>query len=685
MPNTLLLVDDEVAILRALKRVLDSSSYQILTASSGEEALNLLKNNEIQVIISDQRMPYMTGSELLSQVKNSYPDTIRIILSGYADFDAVSEAINKGAIYKFLNKPWDNEKLRQIVHESFKLHDLQVRNKQAGQALERSLEGVIITDKNHIVQQTNTTVLNLLGYEEKESIKQVPKVLSLDLEQPIFKEIQKIIGQKGIWSGEVLILRKNEETFPAYLSVSSVKDVNNNDINYIYSILDISNQKAEEEKLLYGDQLTSLPNRFFFFDHLLTELSSLQKSQRQAALLIIKIDRFSNLNDAWGRDVGDHILQEMAKRLKELIPNEKDLSRLGSDEFAVFFHDVTPQPSFDNFIQSLIQTLKEPFLVKGDKLYITTSIGVSVYPQHASTYDQLIKRAHLALLEAKEKGGDNYILYDPKMVTGLAHPLILENDLHKAIEKQEFLLYFQPLFTIDKKEVVGLEALLRWQHPKYGLLNPQQFIELAEKSGLITPIGTWVLQTACQQLKECENLCYKGIYVAVNVSPRQFNDPQIFETIRESIFSSQISPQNLILEITESLLMQDTESSVNTLKSLKDIGLQIALDDFGTGYSSLNYLNRFPINILKIDKSFVDVLPVSKNDEAIVRAIITIGKKLGLKIVAEGVETQEQLNLLKKLKCDLIQGYLFSSPLSTTELHTFLKNHFIESKSTPLH
>lgn len=675
MANTLLLVDDEESILRALERVFFSEHYTIMTATNGEKALELLATNDIQIIISDQRMPYMTGSELFSQVKNLYPDTIRIILSGYADFDAVTEAINKGAIYKFINKPWDSEQLRQLVREAFQLYDLQIKDKHASQVLEKSLEGVMITDNYHIIQQVNPAFVEMTGFSEEESIGRKAFLLDHDSRNVQFEEIVDTVNKAGEWKGEILGVRKSGEEYPAYLYVSPIKNQENKNNKYLYSIRDLTKQKSEEERLMYIDQLTGLYNRLFFFQRLHSLVTNKEQKEISFAFLVINIDHFSNVNDAWGHHTGDLILQEVGKRLQKNVLNDSDLSRLGSDEFALLLHIDASLPSLDIQLQNILKELKEPFVISGEKIYITVSVGVSLYPQHSIYHDQLIKYAHMAFLGVKKKGGDGYQLYSDKMEKRGTRSSVLANDLHRALAEHEFVLFFQPIISVETNKVVGFESLLRWQHPKHGLLTPQRFIGLAENTGLIIPIGEWILQNACQHFKQYDDAGYDKIYISVNLSARQFNDPGLLNVIKNCVSAAKISPERLVLEITESVVMQDLETSVSLLNAMRKGGCRLAMDDFGTGYSSLNYLKRFPFNILKIDKSFIDDLSSSINEQEIVSAIITLGKKLGLQILAEGVEREEQLLLLKDLNCDLIQGYFFSKPLPAADALLFLKKN----------
>lgn len=668
MQRTLLLVDDKNNVLHALARVLNNEGYKILTAKNGQEGLQILTTHPVQVIISNQQMPNMTGLEFLSQVKKLYPQTIRIILNGYTDVGALKDAINEGAIYKFLNKPWDADLLRQHIREAFHIYELQTENKQIGQILEDSLEGVMITSPDDIVQEINSAFTKITGYSAQEVVGSHFCLLNNDSNNPDISKIKNELMRIRLWRGEVWSQRKNGTTYPIWISISANYDEDKNIIHYIYLFLDITQQKQNERQLtqmIYFDKLTGLHNRLFFAEHLSSTIEKAQKSQKQLAIFYIDIDRFSSINNDFGQRTGDQLLQETASRLKKWVRRDDDVARLGNDEFAILLASSQKIP-IETHIHELIKKLKAPFSTNGRLIYFSTSIGVSLYPQHTSQYDLLIKYANAALLHSKELGGDNFQIYNETMAS-IQPSFNLESDLHQALEKQQFVLYYQPIVASDTAKVVCIEALLRWQHPQYGLLLPEKFISLCETTGLIIPIGEWVLRTACQQLMQWRKMGYHALSIAVNLSARQFNDPKLHEMIVKVLNETHVPAHYLKLEITESIIMQNIETNITLLQLLRNLGLQLSLDDFGTGYSSLSYLKRFPFNILKVDKSFIQGMALAHNN-SIVEAIIAMAKSLNLAIVAEGVETQEQLSILQEKKCDFIQGYLYSMPITADEL-----------------
>ncbi len=560
MQNTLLLVDDEPNVLRSLTRLFSDNGYRVLMANSGKEALELLLNEKVQVIISDQRMPTMTGSQLLIIVRKLYPDTVRLILSGYADFNAVQSAINEGAIFKFLTKPWDDELLLKDVNDALKKYDEQIK------------------------------------------------------------------------------VKENER---------------------------------ELEKLMYQDKLTGLCNRLSFSQNLFSVIKKAEAREPKFALLTIDVDRFEEINNSFGFENGDKVLKEIAIRLSQLDVNQGEVARLSSNQFSIIYVNEFDLSAINDFIETVSNRLKQPFMIAGSKLYINVSMGVSYYPQHARNPDLLRQCANLALLYSKKLGGNNVQIYDSSL-NKPKEKLTLESDLHDAIEKKEFVLYYQPQVDIQSKKIMGAEALLRWQHPTRGLITPNLFLSLCEESGLIIDIGAYVFHAVCEQIKLWRAMGYTELTVAVNLSQRQFTHTGLIELIKAILKSTDVSSENLELEITESILMENTERNIKLLQTLKNLGFKLSLDDFGTGYSSLSYLKKFPFDVLKIDKSFIDDIVASKDSEAIVSAIIAMAKSLGLTIVAEGVETQAQLDILKEKQCDIMQGYLFSKPITAEKFTELL-------------
>lgn len=429
---------------------------------------------------------------------------------------------------------------------------------------------------------------------------------------------------------------------------------------------------GEIEHLAYHDALTGLPNRPLFMDRLIVALAQANRANQKLAVFFLDLDRFKDINDSLGHSVGDALLKSVAERVRRCVREGDTVARFGGDEFTLLIPRIDHIEDAAKIAQKIIETLKIPFSVYDRELFVTTSIGVSIFPSDGLDPETLVRNADTAMYRAKEQGRDNYQLYAPAMNARAAERLALENMLRKALSQNELVLHYQPLVSATTHEVVGLEALIRWQHPEQGLLSPFHFISVAEVSGLIVPIGEWVLRTACKQARIWQKKFDRDIIIAVNLSARQFQQPNLIEQIRSAVEDSGIAPECLEVEITESNAMQNAENTIYTLRELKALGVRIAMDDFGTGYSSLNYLKKFPIDTLKLDQTFIRDVANDPTDAAIVSSVIAMAHSLNLKVVGEGVEKQEQLDFLTRQKCDVVQGYYFSKPLAPEFLEAFM-------------
>lgn len=446
----------------------------------------------------------------------------------------------------------------------------------------------------------------------------------------------------------------------------------------------VADRTAELKKLnlkltyqAYHDALTNLPNRALFIKRTEQAITYAQEHQEMLAMLFIDLDRFKNINDTLGHTAGDRLLQEVAKRLLVCIRHPEDtVARLGGDEFTLLLRDIRDPLNAGIVAERIIKILTTPIYFNQHELYITPSIGISIYPKDGEDVGSLMKNADLGMYTAKKQGRNNYRFFTNSAHTVTAARLNMENKLRQALEYREFEVWYQPRFEIPSGHIVGAEALIRWRSPEFSLVPPAQFIPLAEDTGLIIPIGEWVLKTACQESINWQNQGYTGLHVSVNLSARQFIQEDLLNSIEQLIQQIQIDPHYLELELTESLIMPNAEDTIGTLRALKRLGVQISVDDFGTGYSSLSYLRRFPIDILKIDQSFIADINDQDDDCALVTAIIAMAHNLKLKVVAEGVETQEQLEFLKQHHCDYIQGFLFSKPMPAHDFQQLLKQHF---------
>ncbi len=439
----------------------------------------------------------------------------------------------------------------------------------------------------------------------------------------------------------------------------------------------LERQLAQEKinRMAYYDSLTNLPNPTLFRDRFTHELGRSSGNKKLSAVIFLALDRFKNINDTLGHSVGDEILRDFAKRLVNCIRKTDTAAYFGSNEFALLANEVEGVENCAKIVQKIRNSLIPPFLCGGQELYLTASFGISLPPNDGDDSQTLIKNASIALYRARQSGGDNYQFYTEHMHERALKSLSLENSMRRGLENEEFFLQFQPQICAKTGKITGTEALVRWQHPELGMVSPLDFIPIAEETGLIMPLGEWILETACRQNVAWQRDGFPDLRIAVNLSLRQFQQNDLIEIINRVLTDSKLDPQYLELELTESVLMNNTEQAIETLQKLRNLGIKISIDDFGCGYSSLSYLKILPIDVLKIDQAFVRDIATSPNDAAIVKTIITLANNLHLQTIAEGIETEEQSNILSDLECDELQGYLFSKPLRADALRSFLRTH----------
>ncbi|MGK7346095.1 MAG: putative bifunctional diguanylate cyclase/phosphodiesterase [Candidatus Nitrospinota bacterium M3_3B_026] len=549
----------------------------------------------------------------------------------------------------------------------------------ASKVFQNSIEGIMVTDPDSVIRVVNPGFTQITGYTTEEAIGRTPRLLRSDRhDEAFYKRLWDSILKDGRWEGEIWNRRKSGEAYPEWLTISTIKDSEGKTINYIAQFHDITEIKRHEEEIKYRawhDALTGLPNRELFRDRVDVAIARAIRSGRKAAVFFIDLDNFKNINDSLGHATGDLFLQGVAARLVALMREEDTISRFGGDEFTILIEDMEHEEDVDSVARKIFQEMAEPFLLGGQELFVTVSVGVAIYPDDGEEADTIIKNADVAMYRAKERGKNNYMLYTPAMNIRMFERLELESALRKAIEREEFTLYYQPKVRLADERIVGAEALIRWMRQEYGVVPPDKFIPLAEETGLILQIGKWVIPTACAQAGEWREAGYEDVSVAVNISARRFQQKGLDEIVEAALKKTGLPPENLELEITESVVMSDVQVAIETLRTVSVMGVRLAVDDFGTGYSSLGYLKKFPIDSLKIDKSFVQDITEEPDDAAIVATIISMAKNMGLKVVAEGVETAEQLAFLKERGCDEAQGYYFSRPVPAGEFLELLRKN----------
>ena len=434
---------------------------------------------------------------------------------------------------------------------------------------------------------------------------------------------------------------------------------------------DITERKRAEEQLdylAYHDALTELPNRLLFNNHLYRAIESARREGKMVGVLFLDLDRFKVINDTLGHALGDVLLRSAASRLAKVIRQQDTVARWGGDEFTFVIPDLTRTMEAIRAADRIVNALSEPFVVQGQELYITATVGISLFPNAGEDVVTLVRNADTAMYRAKERGTNYYQVYTPNMNEGAGERLTIETGLRKAIERNEYLLQYQPQVEAATGRIIGAEALLRWKHPEFGLIPPANFIPLAEETGLILPIGEWVIQTACEQAKSWQDAGYGLMQISVNLSAKQLRDKSLVPKVREILAQTGLSPESLEVELTESILIDGKRQSLKALTELREMGVKLAIDDFGTGYSSFLYLKTYPVDTLKIDQSFVRNLAPDTSDAAIAQSMISMARSLKLRTVAEGVETREQYEILRKQGCEVMQGYFFSAPLSAGAL-----------------
>ena len=550
-----------------------------------------------------------------------------------------------------------------------------VEAKERVEQLYRVMPSAVFTvDKEARITSFNDKAVEITGYEAAEIIGKKCTVFSLN---PCTSKCGLFSAdvQKPIMGRECTIRRKDGEIRTLSKNVDMVCDVDGHVIGGVESFEDITERKHAEEMLNYMafyDLLTDLPNRTLLSDRVITAIANAHRSGSMMALLFLDLDRFKTINDTLGHTVGDQLLQGVAERLKGCLREGDTIARLGGDEFTLLLPQIASVDDATSVAQKVIDVLKPSFNFEGRELHITTSIGIALYPSDGKDVQSLLKNADTALYRAKEQGRNNYQLYAPSMNAKAFERLAMEVSMRKALDREEFTIYYQPQVDLQTGAIIGMEALIRWMHPDLGLVYPTEFIPMAEETGLIVPIGEWVLRAACEQNKAWQDEGHAPIRMAVNLSCRQFQQEDLADRVERIVKETGLDPQYLELEITESVLMKDADAAVATLNKLKKKGIYISIDDFGTGYSSLGYLKRFPIDVLKIDQSFIRELSAGTEDAAIATAIITVAHTMNLKALAEGVETLEQLELLRALKCDSMQGFVFSRPIPAAEASKIL-------------
>lgn len=684
-PDTVLIVDDDLAIRLLMKEALSGCDLNIIEAESGEQALAQFITHLPDLTLLDVTMPGMNGHECCRQLKMlpKGQECCIVMVTALERPEDVEAAFEAGAS-DFLTKPlkWPifQNRVTSILKASKTLRELSKHKNKLARAQSIAQLGYWEWDFTSQSANISAELCGLLGLETSQSVLEFAEVIGIVHPEDRYlvkRALRSAINYKIPYEIEYRIIYPSGEVHTVHDHTEIVKEYG--DWQIIGTLQDITNRKRSEQQIaryVNYDTLTQLPNRSLFIEITSAAVSVAMQNKEMLSLLLINLDFFKDVNTTYGHRVGDELLCKAASLIKDALSptNVLDsnvyshLARLDADEFALLVCDVDDIESVATIAERIISLFEKPFFIKGHEIHISISIGISCYPDADADANSLLKQASVAAYHAKEVGRKNYQFFSESMNLYLTERLQVESDLRVALDRNEFELYYQPQVAAKSESTVGFEALLRWNHPTRGIVGPDIFIEIAERTGLILPIGNWVLNQACQQAKLWQHTLQNRFRVAVNISALQFTHSCLPEQVSSALEESGLEADMLELEITETAIIKDVSEAISLLYTLKDIGVTLAIDDFGTGYSSLNYLKSFPIDTLKIDKSFVDYIVTDEKDAAIAQTIVQLATNLSLITVAEGVETNEQKLLLKKMGCTEFQGYYFSKPLTVSNL-----------------
>ncbi|QXI59572.1 EAL domain-containing protein [Pseudomonas sp. OE 28.3] len=575
-------------------------------------------------------------------------------------------ALSAWVIYLICARFARTHRLQQPLKEN---HE---RLQQAAAVFDCTREGVLVTDAHGLIVHVNRAFMEITGYSREDVMGERPSLFKSGRHSSNFyQQMFQTLERTGEWSGEIWNRRKSGEIYPQWQTIRVIHNDQGQVSHYVAVFSDISAIKDSEHELAHlahHDPLTDLPNRLLFTDRAEQALASAQVHKRGCALLLMDLDHFKIINDSLGHNVGDQLLKAVGERLKGLFGPGVTLARLGGDEFAVLAESCPQVVQAAALAQRMLDAMKEPFVFDGNQLFISASIGISLFPSDALSAEQLLRNADSALFKAKSAGREGYALYTEELTAHAQHRVEIASELRRALDQQELRVYYQPVHDLQDSRLVGVEALVRWQHPERGLVPPGEFIPIAERTGLIADIDAWVMDQACRQMGQWLADGAPLSFIAVNVSSRLFARRELYEQVAQVLHTTGLDPAYLELEVTESAVMEDPEVALEQLHRLRELGLRLAIDDFGTGYSSLLRLKRLPVQKLKIDQGFVAGLPWDEDDAAIVRVVIALAKSMGMQVHAEGIEQVEQARFLLAQECDLGQGYWFGRPVPAQEM-----------------
>jgi len=695
-PISILVADDEQRMRESVQELLSLYKLNCLLAADGQQALDILAEQPVDILLLDLLMPKVDGFEVMREVKLNYPNTDIIITSGEATFQNATLAMRHG-VKDFLHKPYIPSELIKVINNLIEKRSLkqqvddmsrciQLSEQRYSFFVHNSPDIVYMLDKNGYFIFINERATELLGYTQDELIgnhyssfiheDDVVKahcafstsISNIDIAQTFEFKMKPKLQDENLccFESRSVALKLNEADIPDRNS--------RGDFVGIYGVArDVSEQKRLDELVsfqLYHDALTNLPNRMLFRDRINFAISQANRSGRMLAVMFLDMDRFKVINDSLGHLAGDKLLQKISKRLLTCLRESDTLARVGGDEFNLMLPDIGSRKDVINLINKITQALEHPFTIENNDVYVTFSIGTALYPDDGNSSETLIKHADMAMYNIKGKGKNGHEFFSDHMQLLFKQHLSIENGIRIAIQENQFEVYFQPQYDVVLDKISGVEALIRWNHPEKGLIPPDDFIPLAEETGLINAIGEWMLDASCQILQNWikNDSLLADIRLAVNISASQISTDNFVDFVLRTLNKYQLKAEQLELEITENTLMKDMDLVVDKLRRLSSHGIHFAVDDFGMGYSSLSYLQTLPLNILKIDRSFIATIQSVNDKNSIITAIVAMAKEMGMGIVAEGIENETQYNYVKAIGCPTIQGYLYGRPMPTDKL-----------------
>ncbi|SIN90490.1 GGDEF/EAL-containing response regulator [Halodesulfovibrio marinisediminis] len=710
----LLIIDDDTMLRRNISVYFEDSGFFVTQACNGTEGIELFSQNQPDIVIVDLLMPNTGGLAVVEHVKKVAPFVPVIVISGVNLVDEAVRALKNGA-WEFISKPIvDHGVLDHAVKKCLERASLLLERRQYHSLLESRLEThshelqstndqlvryqqllrsnssfvnnlveaipspLYISDRNFVCIDCNKAFCDMLQLEKSEVVaRRIPDLLSTTttcadaLCSNLFENNN---------SGDCEITYIGKDNSASHYVLYRSEFMNGNEgklctLGVLYNITELKAQKEIVAHQAYHDELTSLPNRFYIMNFL-HELLEQDSGETKFCLLFIDLDNFKRINDSLGHDLGDQLLKLVATRLEEVIGGNGKVARVGGDEFLVLLPNVTEEHIISRHAEQLNRVFKEPFYIASHKLHLSVTIGITCYPDDGHDANTLLTRSDIAMYRAKEQKRSSWMRFDSRMLEQVKERLKLERLIRDGLERHEFIPYFQPRFDVQTGEIVGAEALVRWIREDGSVGNPAEFIPVAEETGLVRDLGEQVLIDSCKQMHAWHEMGYSYLTISVNISAVQFTE-DLYTTVRSVIEESGINPEKLELEITETIMMKNLDKTAQILRELAQLGVKIVIDDFGTGYSSLYYLKIFPIDILKIDRTFIDGIPEDENDGNIVSAILSMAKQMKLHVVAEGVETDEQLVFLQHHQCEEAQGFLFSKPVAADDFIVMLGDEMV--------